>query len=174
MWITTETAIGTLRIIAEDDAVVAVDFLGEVPTGQGESRSTAHASARAQLDIGAAGPSSSGVLGEAVAQLEAYFDRRLKEFDLPLAPRGTPFQLRVWDELRQIGYGEVATYGAIAGRLGMSGQAARAVGLANGRNPIPVVIPCHRVVGANGSLTGYGGGIARKRTLLALEQGALF
>jgi methylated-DNA-[protein]-cysteine S-methyltransferase len=109
-----------------------------------------------------------------VRQLHAYFARDLKEFALPLRPAGTPFQLRVWDELRKIGYGEVATYGEIARRLGMSPAASRAVGLANGRNPIPIVVPCHRVVGANGTLTGYAGGLERKQLLLDLEQDALF
>ncbi|HET6578854.1 MAG TPA: methylated-DNA--[protein]-cysteine S-methyltransferase, partial [Gemmatimonadales bacterium] len=114
------------------------------------------------------------VLREAVRQLSAYFDHDLKEFDLPLEPAGTPFQLLVWEQLQKIGYGETASYGEIAGRLGKSLTASRAVGLANGRNPIPIVIPCHRVVGANGMLTGYAGGIERKQTLLELEQDALF
>jgi methylated-DNA-[protein]-cysteine S-methyltransferase len=114
------------------------------------------------------------VLEDAVSQLEAYFARELRTFDLPLAPHGSDFQLRVWDQLRAIGYGEVATYGQIAARLGLGGRGARAVGLANGRNPIPVVVPCHRVVGADGSLTGYGGGLARKQLLLDLETDSLF
>jgi methylated-DNA-[protein]-cysteine S-methyltransferase len=114
------------------------------------------------------------LLLETVRQLRAYFDHDLKEFDLPLEPAGTTFQVSVWDQLREIGYGATATYGAIAARLGMKPGASRAVGLANGRNPIPIVIPCHRVVGANGTLTGYAGGIERKQTLLELEQDALF
>ena len=111
---------------------------------------------------------------EAVAQLRAYFARELKEFDLPLAPVGSTFQQSVWDQLVQIGYGDTASYGEIARRLGKSNAASRAVGLANGSNPIPIVIPCHRVIGANGTLTGYAGGIERKQTLLELEQDALF
>ena len=111
---------------------------------------------------------------EAVAQLRAYFARELKEFDLPLAPVGSMFQQSVWDQLLLIGYGDTASYGEIARRLGKSNAASRAVGLANGSNPIPIVIPCHRVIGANGTLTGYAGGIERKQTLLELEQDALF
>jgi methylated-DNA-[protein]-cysteine S-methyltransferase len=114
------------------------------------------------------------VLVEAVRQLTAYFDRELTEFDLPLAPVGTAFQVRVWEQLTKIGYGQTASYGEIAGRLGMTNAASRAVGLANGRNPIPIVVPCHRVIGANGTLTGYAGGLQRKQQLLELEQDALF
>jgi methylated-DNA-[protein]-cysteine S-methyltransferase len=107
--------------------------------------------------------------GEAAAQLEAYFAGELVEFDLELAPAGTAFQRAVWDELLAIPYGETRSYGELARNLGRPG-AARAVGLANGHNPIGIVIPCHRVIGADGSLTGYGGGIERKRALLDLEQ----
>ncbi|WP_020577714.1 methylated-DNA--[protein]-cysteine S-methyltransferase [Actinopolymorpha alba] len=108
--------------------------------------------------------------GEVAAQLEAYFADGLEAFDVPLAPVGTPFQQRVWSELRNIPYGETRSYGQLADRLGAPG-ASRAVGLANGRNPIGIIIPCHRVVGAGGGLTGYGGGLPRKRFLLDLEQG---
>ena len=114
------------------------------------------------------------MLAEAVRQLTAYFERELTDFDLPLAPVGTDFQRRVWTQLELIGYGETASYGQIAGRLGMTNAASRAVGLANGRNPIPIVVPCHRVIGANGTLTGYAGGLERKQQLLELEQDALF
>jgi methylated-DNA-[protein]-cysteine S-methyltransferase len=109
-----------------------------------------------------------------VRQLRAYFDRDLKEFDLPLAPTGSDFQKSVWAQLLRIGYGDTASYGQIARQLGRSNAASRAVGLANGSNPIPIVIPCHRVIGADGTLTGYAGGIERKQTLLELEQDALF
>lgn len=109
---------------------------------------------------------------EAVTQLREYFAGERHEFDLPLAPRGTPFQLRVWEALRTIGYGETRSYGQIAAQVGAPG-ASRAVGLANGRNPIAVIVPCHRVIGADGSLTGYGGGMDRKRTLLELEAGVV-
>jgi len=106
---------------------------------------------------------------EVTRQLAAYFEGTLKEFDLELAPQGTPFQLQVWEELQRIPYGETISYGELAQRMG-NPSASRAVGAANGRNPIPIVIPCHRVIGAGGSLTGFGGGLATKRALLELEQ----
>jgi methylated-DNA-[protein]-cysteine S-methyltransferase len=102
------------------------------------------------------------------AQLDEYFAGDRTEFDLPLHPSGTPFQLKVWDALRTIPYGEVRSYGEIAEQIGKPG-AARAVGLANGRNPISIIVPCHRVIGASGALTGYGGGLERKQALLDLE-----
>ncbi|MFD8547751.1 methylated-DNA--[protein]-cysteine S-methyltransferase [Streptomyces sp. NPDC059649] len=105
----------------------------------------------------------------AATQLRAYFRGELTTFDLPLALRGTPFQRRVWAALCTIPYGETRTYGQLAALLGTPG-AARAVGLANGRNPVGIIVPCHRVVGADGSLTGYGGGLDRKRRLLAFER----
>lgn len=105
---------------------------------------------------------------EARRQLEAYFAGDLKQFDLPLAPAGTEFQQSVWRALIEIPYGETRSYGDLARHLG-SPKLNRAVGMANGRNPISIVIPCHRVIGADGSLTGYGGGVERKRWLLALE-----
>ena len=108
-------------------------------------------------------------LREARAQLKAYFDGRLKRFDLPLTGAGTGFQQLVWNALRDIPYGETETYGQLAQRIG-NRNASRAVGLANGRNPIGIIVPCHRVIGANGTLTGYAGGIERKRWLLAHEQ----
>jgi len=105
-----------------------------------------------------------------IEQLDEYFAGERTDFELALAPTGTPFRLAVWAALRSIPYGETASYGAIAGRIGKPG-AARAVGLANGANPIGIVVPCHRVVGADGSVGGYGGGTKRKRWLLDLEQG---
>lgn len=101
-------------------------------------------------------------------QLDAYFAGALETFDLDLEPRGTPFQRRVWDELCEIPYGETISYSELARRLG-DPKLVRAVGTANGRNPISIVIPCHRVIGADGSLVGYGGGLDRKRRLLELE-----
>lgn len=109
-----------------------------------------------------------GPFGAVTEQLGAYFAGELTTFDVPLAPRGTPFQQRVWQALQQIPYGATASYRDVAARIG-SPKAVRAVGLANGRNPISIVIPCHRVIGADGSLTGYGGGLERKRLLLELE-----
>jgi methylated-DNA-[protein]-cysteine S-methyltransferase len=102
-------------------------------------------------------------------QLAAYFAGDLRDFDLPLAPRGTEFQQKVWRELCRIPFGETISYGELARRIGQPG-ASRAVGLANGRNPIGIIIPCHRVIGADGSLTGYGGGLDRKKWLLEHEK----
>ena len=107
----------------------------------------------------------------AIAQLGEYFAGRRLQFELPLAPRGTEFQRRVWHALREIPYGETISYGELACRIGKPG-ASRAVGLANGANPLPIVVPCHRVIGADGSLTGFGGGLPIKRKLLALEEAA--
>ena len=107
---------------------------------------------------------------EVSAQLSAYFAGRLRDFSVPVEPGGTPFQSRVWRALQDIPYGETESYGALARRLG-DPKAVRAVGLANGANPISIIIPCHRVIGANGSLVGYGGGLPTKRALLDLEQG---
>ena len=105
---------------------------------------------------------------EVKAQLRAYFEGRLTEFDLPLAPHGSEFQLRVWRELRGIPCGETISYAELARRIGRP-QASRAVGHANARNPISIIVPCHRVIGADNSLTGYAGGLERKRMLLAHE-----
>ena len=113
-----------------------------------------------------------GGFAAAAAQLTEYFAGTRTGFDLPLAPRGTPFQLAVWAELIQIPYGATVSYGAVAAALGKSPVASRAVGLANGRNPISIIVPCHRVIGADGSLTGYGWGLDRKEWLLRHE-GAL-
>ncbi|TLS44983.1 methylated-DNA--[protein]-cysteine S-methyltransferase [Streptomyces montanus] len=112
--------------------------------------------------------------GEVMDELRAYFAGELKEFTVPLRLDGTPFQRSVWEQLRKIPYGETRTYGALADALG-SPKASRAVGLANGKNPVGIIVPCHRVVGADGSLTGYGGGLDRKQRLLDFEMGsALF
>jgi methylated-DNA-[protein]-cysteine S-methyltransferase len=109
------------------------------------------------------------VLQEAAGQLRAYFAGERTDFDLPLRPLGTPFHVAVWEALRSIPYGQTISYAELARRVGSPG-ASRAVGLANGRNPISVVVPCHRVIGTDGSLTGYGGGVERKRRLLDLER----
>lgn len=160
MWTVMDSPVGELRIVERDGAITAIEFAPWRLPGDG----------RPLGERDDAQP----VLAECVRQLTAYFARELKEFDLPLAPVGTEFQQRVWHQLLGIGYGETASYGEIAHRLGHTNAASRAVGLANGRNPIPIVIPCHRVIGANGSLTGYAGGMDRKQTLLGLEQDALF
>jgi len=114
------------------------------------------------------------VLDHARRELDQYFAGRLKVFTIPVAPRGTAFQQKVWAALQKIPYGVTRSYGQQAAAIGAP-AASRAVGLANGRNPVAIIIPCHRVIGANGSLTGYGGGMERKQFLLGLEQGdALF
>jgi methylated-DNA-[protein]-cysteine S-methyltransferase len=112
---------------------------------------------------------SPAAFAEVAAQLEEYFAGDRKEFTVPLAPSGSPFQLAVWAELTKIPYGSTVSYGDIARALGKRLVAARAVGLANGANPIAVIVPCHRVIGSDGSLTGYGGGLERKELLLRLE-----
>ena len=114
-------------------------------------------------------PADDDAFSEAVEQLSGYFAGELTEFDLDLRLAGTEFQRRVWAALRTIPYGETRSYGQIAEQIGSSG-ASRAVGLANGRNPIGIIVPCHRVIGSTGGMTGYGGGIDRKRALLALEK----
>ena len=160
MWTVMASPIGDLRIVERDGSIFAIEFSPFQPPADGRPLG-----ARAD---------DQPVLAEVVRQLTAYFARDLTDFDLPLAPIGTDFQRRVWDQLEKIAYGETASYGEIAGRLGMTNAASRAVGLANGRNPIPIVVPCHRVIGANGTLTGYAGGLERKQQLLELEQDALF
>jgi methylated-DNA-[protein]-cysteine S-methyltransferase len=142
-----ETPIGPLLLSAEDGRLSGVAFA---------------ASAEAR--------SSEPVFLEAEAQLLAYFAGELQRFELPLAPRGTAFQLSVWAALLEIPYGSTTTYSELAEAIGRP-SACRAVGAANGRNPLAVIIPCHRVIGAAGALTGYGGGLERKRRLLALEAG---
>lgn len=160
MWTTLESPVGELRVVERGGAVAAIGFAPFQAPGDGRplgARDDHHP-----------------VLADAVRQLRGYFAGELTDFDLPLAPAGSDFQQRVWAQLRLIGYGETASYGEVARRLGHTNAASRAVGLANGRNPIPIVIPCHRVIGANGTLTGYAGGLERKQTLLGVEQEALF
>src|SRR5262245_20126668 len=140
-----ETPIGPLWLTAGADGLVSIDFHGPAAARSGDALSRA-----------------------AEEQLRAYFDGELERFDLPLAPRGTAFQRRVWDAVAAIAYGTTTTYAALAASLG-DPRAFRAVGAANGRNPLPVVVPCHRVIGTSGALTGYGGGLEVKRALLALE-----
>jgi methylated-DNA-[protein]-cysteine S-methyltransferase len=113
-----------------------------------------------------------GILAEATRQLRAYFARKLQHFELPLAPAGTPFQLDVWHALETIPYGDTWSYSELARRIGRP-AAIRAVGAANGRNPLPIVIPCHRVIGSNGKLVGFGGGLPVKQFLLELENPSL-
>lgn len=159
MYTVIDSPVGQLRIVENAGAITAIEF---------EPFRDADGRPRGGRD------DAHPLLVEAARQLRAYFARELKEFDLPLAPEGSTFQRRVWEQLCGVGFGETASYGEIAKRLGMTNAASRAVGLANGRNPIPIVIPCHRIIGANGTLTGYAGGLERKQTLLSLEQDALF
>ena len=169
-----DSPVGRLRIIAGASGITAIEFDGPAPAGASRHSSMSRAAAvSAGRPVGER-DDAHPLLREAVRQLRAYFAGELKEFDLPLDPQGTAFQRSVWEQLRLVGYGETASYGEIARRLGMTTAASRAVGLANGRNPIPIVVPCHRIVGANGTLTGYAGGVERKQVLLDLEQGALF
>jgi methylated-DNA-[protein]-cysteine S-methyltransferase len=144
---------GPLLLVARDSGLCEIQFVN--------GRHSARPDPEWQED-----PSA---LAEVVRQLRAYFAGELEKFDLPLSPQGTPFQQRVWTELLKIPFGETTSYGELARRIGNS-NASRAVGLANGSNPIPIVIPCHRVIGSNGKLTGYGGGLPIKEKLLALEK----
>jgi methylated-DNA-[protein]-cysteine S-methyltransferase len=151
---TVDSPIGTITLVAEDGILVEVHLPNETPpAGQAED----------------APPGEDSVLGQASTQLREYFAGERFEFDVPLAPRGTPFQLAAWQALRTIPYGETISYGEQARRLG-DRNLARAVGAANGRNPLPIIVPCHRVVGANGHLTGFGGGIECKAWLLDHER----
>ena len=131
----------------------------------------AFASGRRAPEIEAAWqPDTADVLGPAREQLLAYFAGHLRAFSIRVKPTGTPFQRRVWEELQRIPYGQTISYGELARRIGKP-DAVRAVGSANGANPIAIVVPCHRVIGADGSLTGFGGGLPVKKALLALERG---
>lgn len=142
--------VGRLTLAGDEAGLKRIDFeSGEAPAGWQEDERS---------------------LREARHQLEDYFAGTRRSFDVPLLPAGTPFQQAVWQALLAIPYGETTSYGEIARRIGRP-RAVRAVGAANGANPIPVIIPCHRVIGANGSLTGYGGGLPIKQRLLALERG---
>ncbi len=139
------TVLGPLTAVEDDGVLTGLEFGGGSENGE-----------------------SCDIIDETFSQLEAYFAGRLKEFYLPLAPSGTAFMLSVWAELLKIPYGQTRSYKDIAVALGNPG-AMRAVGLANNRNPIPIIIPCHRVVGANGKLVGYAGGLGLKEQLLNLE-----
>ncbi len=155
VWGEVASPLGPLTVLASDDGVRAIAFEGERAARAkiGLPRAVAHA-----------------VIDAAVEQLTIYFDGTLKIFDLPLDLHGTDFQKRVWKLLLKIPFGETRTYGDIARALGSVG-AAQAVGAANGNNPVAIVVPCHRVIGASGDLTGYAGGIKKKKFLLAHESG---
>lgn len=139
--------LGTLEIEAEAGTITAIEFVEGAPTSTDDT-----------------------LLLEAVNQLRQYFEGARDRFELPLAPKGTDFQRRVWRELERIPFGTTISYGELARRVG-DPKASRAVGAANGKNPIAIVIPCHRVIGADGTLTGYAGGVERKADLLRRETG---
>ena len=147
---TYESPLGTLLLVAEDGVIVRLALPGATPEPSWS-----------RDDKG---------FGEAREQLADYFAGKRRDFDLPLAPRGTRFEMKVWDALRKIPYGETVSYGDIARAIG-NPRGARAVGQANNRNPIAIVVPCHRVIASGGKIGGYGGGVPAKRKLLELEQG---
>ncbi len=148
-----ESPVGPLLLVADARGLRRIDFINGRNPVASDPR----------------GRENAECLDETIRQLRAYFAGDLETFDLPLAPKGTPFQLSVWNRLCEIPYGETISYGELARRIG-NPKASRAVGLANGSNPIPILIPCHRVIGSNGKLTGYGGGLLIKEKLLALER----
>lgn len=145
-----ESPIGPLTLVARDGQLAEIHFAGRAPAAD------------------RLGPRSRRGLAPAIRQLGEYFAGKRRSFELDLAPQGTAFQLAVWRALRAIPYGETRSYGELAAAIGRRG-AARAVGAANGHNPIPIIVPCHRVIGADGTLVGFGGGLECKRQLLALE-----
>jgi methylated-DNA-[protein]-cysteine S-methyltransferase len=153
---TMNTPLGSLLLAASDAGLRGVwfegqrHFAGRDPAWQGDARAP--------------------LLRDAIAQLDAYFGGALRNFDLPLDPVGTPFQRAVWKAISAVRYGTTQSYGELAAVAGATG-AARAAGAATGRNPLGIVVPCHRILGAQGALTGYAGGLDRKRALLALERG---
>ncbi|MGI8948492.1 MAG: methylated-DNA--[protein]-cysteine S-methyltransferase [Ornithinimicrobium sp.] len=153
-----DSPVDELTLVGDDIALHAVYFA--------EHR---HAPVRDRLGAPVRRGEAPGVLTAAADQLAEYFAGERTDFELPLAPAGTTFQRRVWDGLHAIPYGRTRSYGELATALGVTG-AARAVGMANGRNPLSIVVPCHRVIGADGSLSGYGGGVQRKQALLDLER----
>jgi len=147
-----ESMVGRLLVAGDEDGLRYISFM------KGKNRITPNVDWKEDQPY----------LGEPIRQLELYFQGRLKQFTLKLAPQGTPFQLSVLRALQEVPYGETISYGELAQRIGRP-KASRAVGAANARNPLPIVIPCHRVIGSNGSLVGFGGGLEIKRKLLDLE-----
>jgi methylated-DNA-[protein]-cysteine S-methyltransferase len=152
---TVDSPVGQLTLVAHDGVLSGLYMTGQ----------------RYRPADDAFGPEDPSFFRDVITQVAEYFDGTRTSFDLPLDLIGTPFQRTVWEALLEIPYGETLSYGELAQRLGRP-SAARAVGLANGRNPIGIIVPCHRVVGSSGDLTGYGGGLERKRHLLDFEQGS--
>lgn len=148
-----DSPIGALRLHASSGLLTGIEFHAQDPRGQ---------------------KTSDPVLDRAEQQLREYFAGERREFDVPLASEGTEFQKKVWAQLRKIPYGETVSYGEVARRLGLAPGVSRAVGAANGANPLPIVVPCHRVVAADGQIHGYSGGVDIKRALLKLENPGLF
>jgi methylated-DNA-[protein]-cysteine S-methyltransferase len=159
-----ESPVGGLRLVGDGEKLRQVWFLEGKPDC-GKATEARHPKAPEKNWVKSERP-----FAEAMKQLRAYFRGELKKFDLPLEMEGTKFQLSVWSELQKIPYGETASYREVAKRIGNE-KSVRAVGLANGQNPIPIIVPCHRVIGSDGSLTGFGGGMENKRKLLELEKG---
>ena len=155
---TWKSPLGDLLIAASDAGLIGAWFVGQ--------RHFAGAESAWKTDA------TNATLREAVRQLQGYFEGHARAFDLPLDPRGTPFQRAIWRAIATVPYGATTTYAALADRAGAAG-AARAAGAATGRNPLSIIVPCHRIVGMHGALTGYAGGLDRKRALLALESGAV-
>jgi len=172
-WDTVETPVGALFIGGSVHGIHRLDFLDE-PTGERANRIRDLDWSIAQLASDAGMPAMRDPVraAEVARQMREYFAGERTVFDLTLAPRGTEFQLRVWAALLEIPAGQTWSYGQLAAHIGRP-SASRAVGAANGNNPLVVVVPCHRVVGANGTLTGYGGGLSRKRWLLEHETNSL-
>ena len=164
VWTVMDSPVGALLLTGDSDHLTGIYF--EKHKDGVDTRPEAARTGRQVTD--------DAVLVETERQLREYFALERTTFDLPLRPAGTPFQQRVWTALLDVPYGRTASYGQIAARLDLPPGASRAVGLANGSNPVSIVVPCHRIIGSDGSLTGYGGGLERKRFLLDLEQGALF
>lgn len=155
-WTTYKAPIGEILLVADDSGLRELHLPGLF---------AAH-------DATSARKSASAPLAKAVEQLEAYFAGELTQFDLPLVPEGTAFQLQVWRALADIPYAKTESYGSVAARIG-NPKASRAVGMANNKNPLAIVLPCHRVIGSNGSLVGYGGGLWMKEWLLQHEAGVV-
>ncbi|MDQ6423561.1 methylated-DNA--[protein]-cysteine S-methyltransferase [Paenibacillus sp. LHD-117] len=160
--------IGPLAIMATEYAICHLEFGSLIDNEAGLMQWAKQRLNAAEADIEVASARSHPILAEAERQLERYFAGELRAFDVPLQMHGTEFQLRVWEALRQIPYGETRSYKQIAEAIGKP-AAVRAVGGANNKNPIPIMTPCHRVIGADGRMVGFGGGLAAKTALLELE-----